>query len=385
MASVPGITNAFLWIKDGLIHSFGSMENVPNHDGEIIDAKGGIVLPGFIDSHSHLVFPSSREKEFVMKIKGASYADIAQAGGGILNSAHSMQGITEDELLEISLLRLNELIKKGTVAIEIKSGYGLNTNAELKMLRVARKLGEYTGIPVKTTFLGAHAVPGGMTKKDYLKLVVEEMIPAVSSEGLADFIDVFCEEGFFNPQESLQVLEAGKNAGMIPRLHANQLGHSGGVDVAITSSAASADHLEYLNDQEIEKLFHSQVIPVALPGAAFFLRLPFTPARKLLDAGLPLIVASDYNPGSSPSGNMMMMWSLACIGMRMTPEEGLNAITINPAVLLGLHHSHGSIAVGKAGSVIITRQIPSLAYLPYHYAMDSIEKVIVSGKIISSK
>ena len=383
MSVVHQISDAFLLIRDGKIHSFGSMNEIPRVDVPVIDAKGGIVLPGFVDCHTHLVFPESREREFVMKIHGASYSDIARAGGGILNSASALRKLSEDELFERSHTRLQEIIKKGTVAVEIKSGYGLDTESELKMLRVARKLGKVSGIPVRTTFLGAHAIPAGKNKRDYLDQVIREMIPAVASEGLADFIDVFCENGFFDPEESIEVLMAGKKAGMTPRVHANQLGISGGVQVAVETGSASADHLEYLGDEEISLLASSQVMPVALPGAAFFLRMNYCPVRRLIDAGLPVAVASDYNPGSSPSGNMMLMWSLSCIGMRMTPEEALHALTINPACVLGIQKTHGSIAVGKVGSVIITKPVPSLAYLPYHYGMDAIQSVVVSGRVIN--
>ena len=383
LAQVSVLPVSYLLIRNGRIDSFGPDSEAPVGVAEEYDAKGGIVLPGFVDCHTHLVFAASREKEFVMKIHGATYSEIAKAGGGILNSAAAVSSIMEDELFERSEKRLQELIRKGTTAIEIKSGYGLSTEAELKLLRVARRLGKTSGIPVKTTFLGAHAVPSGMDKKDYLNLILSEMIPAVANEGLADFIDVFCEKGFFDPEESLVVLEAGKKAGMIPRVHANQLGISGGVQVAVRAGAVSADHLEHLGEEEIKLLQQSSVMPVALPGAAFFLRMPYTPARQLVDAGLPLAIASDYNPGSSPSGNMMMMWSLACIGMRLTPEEALHALTINPALVLGLQNTHGSIAVGKVGSVIITKPVTSLAYLPYHYAMDAIEKVVVSGRLIN--
>lgn len=380
MDKVQNFTNAFLLIRNGLIDSFGPMEEIPNVSCTTLDAKGGMVLPGFVDCHTHLVFAASREKEFVMKIHGASYADIARAGGGILNSAQALRSISEDELLERSLPRLKEVMRKGTVALEIKSGYGLNTESELKMLRVARRLSQISGVPIRTTFLGAHSVPTGIDKKDYIRLVIEEMIPAVAAEQLADFIDVFCEQGFFNPDESVQILETGKRFGMTPRVHANQLATSGGVQVAVKTKAASADHLEHIGEEEIEVLKNSTVVPVALPGAAFFLRMPYTPARKLIDAGLSVAVASDYNPGSAPSGNMMMMWSLSCVGMKMTPAEALNALTINPSIVLGLQHSHGSIFPGKAGSVIITKPIPSFEYLPYHFGMDAIESVIISGK-----
>lgn len=383
MSEVNSISDAFLLIRNGVIDSFGSMKDIPNVSDSVLDAEGGLVLPGFVDCHTHLVFAESREREFVMKIHGATYSDIARAGGGILNSAAALRKLSEDELLDRSMPRINELIRKGTVAIEIKSGYGLETEAELKMLRVARRIGQVTGIPVRTTFLGAHAIPAGKSKREYLDQVINEMIPAVTSEGLADFIDVFCENGFFDPAESIEVLIAGKKAGMIPRIHANQLGISGGVQVAVETKSISADHLECIGEEEIHLLSASEVVPVALPGAAFFLRMNYCPARRLIDAGLPVAVASDYNPGSSPSGNMLLMWSLACIGMRMTPEEALHALTINPANVLGLQKTHGSIAEGKTGSVIVTKPVPSLAYLPYHFGMDIIRSVVVSGRVVN--
>ncbi len=383
MAELPVLQNSFLAIKDGMIASFGEMKDLPSTKADqLINASGKFVFPSFVDSHTHLVFAASREEEFVMKIKGATYAEIAAHGGGILNSAKKLQQTSEDELFERTLVRVEEIIRTGTGAVEIKSGYGLTTKDELKMLRIARRIGRETPLTVKTTFLGAHAVPKDLNKADYIELVVKEMIPAVAEEKLADYIDVFCEEGFFNPDETERIVEEGKRFGMKPRIHANQLHNSGGVQVGVKTHALSIDHLENIGEEEIELLKHSEVMPTALPGAAFFLGLPFPPARKMLDAGLPLAIATDYNPGSSPSGNMMLMLSLACIKMKMTPEEAINAATINTAHALELDKSHGSITVGKVANVFITKSIPSVAFLPYAFGGTWIDQVILNGKMI---
>ena len=383
MAVLPVLENSFLAIKDGVIAAFGSMEELPtNQADQTINASGKFVFPSFVDSHTHLVFAASREEEFVMKIKGATYAEIAAQGGGILNSAKKLQETSEDELFERSLVRIEEIIRTGTGAVEIKSGYGLTTKDEMKMLRVARRIGKETPLTVKTTFLGAHAVPKDFNKEDYINLIIQEMIPAVAEEKLADYIDVFCEEGFFNPEETERIVEEGKRFGMKPRIHANQLHNSGGVQVGVKTNALSVDHLENIGEEEIELLKNSKVMPTTLPGAAFFLGLPFPPARKMLDAGLPLAIASDYNPGSSPSGNMMLMLSLACIKMKMTPEEAINAATLNTAHALELSNTHGSVTIGKVANVFITKPIPSIAYLPYCFGGTLIDQVILNGKII---
>jgi imidazolonepropionase len=345
-------------------------------------AKNRFVFPAFVDAHTHLVFAEPREEEFVMKIKGATYAEIAARGGGILNSVRKLQKLTEDELLERTLIRAREIIRTGTGVVEIKSGYGLTTHDELKMLRVARRLGELTELKVKTTFLGAHAVPEGMPKEKYVAHLIEEMIPAVAEQKLADYIDVFCETGFFTPDEAVRIAEAGKKYGMKPRLHANQLGRSGGVQAGVAAGAISVDHLEHIGDEEISLLQNSNTLPVALPGAAFFLRLPQAPGRTMIDAGLPLVIASDFNPGSSPTGNMPLMVALACIQMRITPEEAINAATFNAACALELQNSYGSITRGKVASLFITTPMPSVAFMPYAFGSRLVDTVILNGKII---
>ncbi|HLZ16365.1 MAG TPA: imidazolonepropionase [Cyclobacteriaceae bacterium] len=383
MSELPVLSNAYLRLSDGKISDYGKMENLPStRMDETIDASGRFVFPSFVDSHTHLVFAASREEEFVLKIKGATYAEIAAKGGGILNSAKKLRAASEEELFEKTLNRAQEIIKLGTGAVEIKSGYGLTLKDELKMLRVARRVGKETPLTVKTTFLGAHAVPAEMNKRDYVKLVIEEMIPAVAEENLADYIDVFCEEGFFSLQETEQIVEEGKKFGMRPRIHANQLTRSGGVQVGVKTHALSVDHLENIGDEEINLLKNSRTMPTTLPGAAFFLNLPFPPARKMIDEGLALAIASDFNPGSSPSGNMQLMLSLACIKMKMTPEEAVNAATINTAYALELSDVLGSITRGKKANIFITLPAPSIAYLPYHFGNNFVERVVLNGTII---
>ncbi|MBX2910850.1 MAG: imidazolonepropionase [Cyclobacteriaceae bacterium] len=383
MAILPVLEDAFLAIKDGKIASYGTMPSLGSTSADqVIDARGRFVFPAFVDSHTHLVFAASREEEFVMKIKGAGYAEIAASGGGILNSARKLQLMPEDELYERSLKRAKEIMDTGTGAVEIKSGYGLTVADELKMLRVARRLGRETPLKVKTTFLGAHAIPQAYTKEGYVDLVVKEMIPAVAEEKLADYIDVFCEEGFFSPAETELICEEGKRFGMRPRIHANQLHRSGGVQVGVKVNAISVDHLENIGVEEIEALQGSTTIPTALPGAAFFLNLSFPPARDIINAGLPLAIASDYNPGSSPSGNMPLMVALACIKMRMSPEEAFNAATINTAAAMEILEDYGSITKGKTANVCITQPMPSLAYLPYSFGSPPIDKVILNGQLM---
>lgn len=385
MAEVPVLAQAFLAIQNGVIQTYGKMSDLPegSNANTVMDATGRFVFPSFVDSHTHLVFADSREEEFVMKIKGATYQEIAAQGGGILNSAKKLQHTSEEELFNRTLYRANEIIRSGTGAVEIKSGYGLTLKDELKMLRVARRIGEESPLTVKTTFLGAHAVPKEMTKEDYVKLVVNEMIPAVAEEKLADYIDVFCEQGFFTVEETEKIVEEGKKFGMKPRIHANQLHRSGGVQVGVKTNALSVDHLENIGEEEITCLKNSAVMPTALPGAAFFLGLPFPPARQIMEAGLPLAIASDYNPGSSPSGNMSLTVALACIKMKMTPEEAINASTLNTAVALELEKTHGSITTGKVANVFITKPIPSVAFLPYAFGSNLVDTVILNGKIVS--
>jgi imidazolonepropionase len=383
MATLPILENAFLAISKGVIVDYGEMEKIPSfHSHEEISAERQFVFPSFVDSHTHLVFATSREEEFVMKIKGATYQEIAAKGGGILNSATKLQHTSEDELYASAIKRITEIMYAGTGAVEIKSGYGLTVKDELKMLRVARRIGKETPLTVRTTFLGAHAVPTGMKRGDYIRLIIDEMIPAVAGEKLADYIDVFCEEGFFSRDETEKIVEEGKRFGLKPRIHANQLHRSGGVQAGVKAGAISVDHLENIGEEEIELLRHSNTMPTALPGAAFFLGLPFPPARKMIAAGLSLAIASDYNPGSAPSGNMPLIVSLACIKMKMTPEEAINAATINTACALELSETHGSITKGKVANVFLTKPIPSVSYLPYAFGSNLIDKVILAGKLI---
>jgi len=383
MSELPVVSDAYLFISNGLIADFGKMANMPSLKGQVVDASGCFVFPSFVDSHTHLVFAASREEEFVMKIKGATYAEIAAKGGGILNSAKKLRATSEDELFEKTLERANEIIRLGTGAVEIKSGYGLTVADELKMLRVAKRIEKETPLTVRTTFLGAHAVPAEIKKTAYVELVVKEMIPAVAEQKLADYIDVFCEEGFFSIDETERIVEEGKKFGMKPRIHANQLHNSGGVQVGVKTNALSVDHLENIGDEEIKLLKSSRTMPTALPCAAFFLNLPMPPARKMIDEGLPLAIASDYNPGSSPSGNMQTMLSLACIKMKMTPEEVFNATTINTACALELSDTHGTITKGKVANVYITKPSPSIAYLPYHFGNNFVDRVILNGQLMN--
>ncbi|HEY0740592.1 MAG TPA: imidazolonepropionase [Chryseosolibacter sp.] len=383
MSELPVVENAYLAISGDRISGYGTMTSLASQNAKkVIDASGCFVFPSFVDSHSHLVFAATREEEFVMKIKGATYAEIAAKGGGILNSARKLQNISEDELFDRSIPRANEIIRSGTGTVEIKSGYGLTLKDELKMLRVAKRIGRETPLTVKTTFLGAHAVPSGVKKEDYIDTIIKEMIPAVAEEKLASYIDVFCEQGFFSEAETERIVEEGKRFGLKPRIHANQLNRSGGVQVGVRTKALSVDHLENIGEEEIELLKNSSTMPTALPGAAFFLGLPFPPARKMIEAGLPVAIASDYNPGSSPSGNMQTMVSLACIKMKMTPEEAFNASTINTAAALELSNQVGSITIGKIANLFITKPISSVAFLPYSFGTSYIDTIILNGKVI---
>jgi imidazolonepropionase len=388
MNELPSIHDAWLAIEDGIIADFGSMENWPGITDwsglEVIDANDGYVLPAWCDSHTHLVYAASREEEFADRIRGLSYEEIALRGGGILNSADKLRKASEDELFDSAAKRMDEVISLGTGAIEIKSGYGLDLHSELKMLRVIRRLKERGPIPVKATFLGAHAVPLEYknNKDGYIRLLIEEMLPAIESEKLADYCDVFCERNYFTDEDSIIILEAARKHGMIPKVHANQLSVSGGVQAGVKTGAISVDHLEFIGEEEIALLKNSKTMPTLLPGAAFFLGLPYPPARKMIDAGLPVAVASDFNPGSCPSGNMNQMISLLCITHKMTPEEAINSATINSAYAMGISATHGSITPGKKANLIITQPVSSLAFLPYAFGSNCIESVIINGKKI---
>ena len=383
MQELPVLENAWLLMKNGLISDYGTMDKVPDIDTETIDCTGRFVFPSYVDSHTHLVFAGSREHEFEMRIKGASYEEISKNGGGILNSASRLAHTSEDILVQEAEKRLQEIISLGTGAVEIKSGYGLSLESEVKILRVVKRIKEKSPIPVKATFLGAHAFPLEYKNNriGYINLIINEMLPAIGKENFADYIDVFCDKGFFTPEETDIILKAGIAHGLIPRLHANELANSGGVQVGVANKAVSVDHLEYIGDEEIKALINSDTMPTLLPSTAFFLNLPYAPARKLIDSGLPVALASDYNPGTSPSGNMNFTLSLACLHMKMTPEEAINAATINSASTLQLLHSHGSITRGKAASVFITKPIPSYAFLPYSFGSNLIETVILKEKV----
>jgi imidazolonepropionase len=386
MAELPVIRNAWLEIKDSLISGFGSMNdiNLSRKYDNVIDATGRIVFPSYCDSHTHLVYAGSREMEYIDKLKGLSYEEIAKRGGGIINSSLLLHKTSEEELYNQSMVRVREIIRSGTGAVEIKSGYGLNTEDELKMLRVIRKIKETTQLEVKSTFLGAHTIPLKFRaqRDKYIDQIVNEMIPLVASEELADYIDVFCDRGFFTPGETERILMAGMKYGLRAKLHANELDFSGGVQVGVRYNALSVDHLEYTDNDEIEALLGSETMPTLLPGASFFLGLPDAPARKMICRGLPIALASDFNPGSSPSGNMKLVMSLGCIKLKMLPEEVINAVTINSAYAMGISETHGSIAKGKIANVFITKEIPSYEYMPYAYGSDLIDTVILKGEII---
>jgi len=345
-------------------------------------AEGGAVLPSFCDSHTHLVYAASREGEFVDKIQGLSYEEIARRGGGILNSSDRLHQLSEADLFHMSMRRIDEIIHKGTGAVEIKSGYGLNTADELKMLRVIRRIKESAPLRVVSTFLGAHAVGRQYSQSQYVDLVVNEMLPAVAAEGLADYVDVFCDRGFFTPEETTRILEAGMKYGLRGKIHGEELAPSGGVEVAVKCGALSVDHLESMTDEDIQMLRGSDVMPTALPGTSFFLNMPFAPARKMIENGLGMAIASDYNPGSTPSGDMKFAVSLACIKMRLMPAEALNAATLNSAYAMGLSRDYGSIAVGKVANCYITDPIPSIDYIPYAYTQPIINKVILGGEVV---
>jgi imidazolonepropionase len=384
LSTLPAVEDAYLLVEDGIIAEYGLMNELrPVADKEnVIDADGQFVLPCWCDSHTHLVFATSREEEFVDKINGMSYAEIAARGGGILNSARKIAAATEIELLRGAWSRLQDVIRLGTGAIEIKSGYGLSVEGELKMLRVIKRLKETSPIPVKATFLGAHTYPVEYrdNHQGYIDLIINEMLPVIAGEKLADYIDVFCENGFFSPGETETICRAGMAAGLKPKIHANQLNLSGGTQVGVKLGAVSVDHLETMDDDAIMTLADSATIGTLLPTAAFFLRMPFQPARKLIDAGCAIALATDYNPGSSPSGNMNLAVAMSCIQMKMLPEEAINAATINGAFAMELGKELGSIAVGKKANLIFTKPIPSLAYLPYSFGSNLIDRVMIGGE-----
>lgn len=384
MAGIACLENAWLLAEGGRIHAFGSMENLPEMQAdEHTDASGRIVLPAWCDSHTHIVFAAPRDGEFVDRIRGLSYAEIAQRGGGILNSAQRLDETDEEALYDAALQRVHQVMAQGTGALEIKSGYGLNTEAELKMLRVIRRLRETLPIPVKASFLAAHAVPPPYrdNKAGYVQHIIDDMLPRVAGEGLADYMDVFCEEGFFSIDDTARLLEAAARFGLKPKIHANQLHNSGGVQVGIRHGAVSVDHLECVGDVEIEALKHSDTIPTLLPGAAFFLGMHYQPARRMIDAGLPVCLASDYNPGSCPSGNMPLLLTIACTQMKMLPEEAIQAATLNGAAAMELSDQLGSIAAGKTANLIITRPMPSLAYIPYDYGNNPVGRMMIKGRL----
>jgi imidazolonepropionase len=386
LAEKRSINNAFLAIEQGKIVGFGSMEDwegIRDWNGlEVIDASNKLVLPAWCDAHTHIVYAGSREKEFVDRIHGLSYEEIAENGGGILNSAKRLQNTEEQELFESALNRLHEIRSFGTGAVEIKSGYGLTVEAEIKMLRVIKKLKLNTDLTIKSNFLGAHAIPTAYKndRATYINMIVDEMLPIIAKEQLAEFIDVFCDKGFYTPEETDYILKAGKKIGLIPKIHANELDYSGGVQVGVENMALSVDHLECVGEAELKALQNDYTMPTLLPSTAFFLKLEYPPARKIIENNLPIALATDYNPGSSPSGNMPFILSLACIQMNMDPIEAVSAATLNGAYAMGLQNELGSISIGKKANIIITKEIPSLSFIPYSFGSQLIDRVIINGK-----
>jgi len=380
MAVLPHLENAWLLLEGDKIHAYGIGE-MPAAD-KMVDAKQGDVLPAWCDSHTHIVFAADRSSEFLMKLKGATYEEIAANGGGILNSAKKVQEADEQALFELACGRLDALRAQGTGAIEIKSGYGLTVDAELKMLRIIKRLKESYDMPIKATFLGAHAYPAAF-KNDheaYIKMLIDDMLPRIADQGLADYIDVFCEQGFFSNEETARILEAGAKYGLKPKVHVNQLSNSGALQTAVAHGALTVDHLEQIDEAEIACLQSSNTLPTLLPSCSFFLRIPYAPARRLIDAGLPVVLASDFNPGSTPSGNIQLLISLACIYQRMLPEEAINALTINGAFAMEVEKTNGSISAGKRADFIITKSIPGLEYIPYAFGSNHIAEVWLGGK-----
>jgi imidazolonepropionase len=387
MAVLPTIKNAFLVIENNLIAGFGSMENAPKINADtVIDATGKIILPTWCDSHTHIVYAGNREQEFVDRINGLTYEEIANRGGGILNSAKKLNETTEDEIYDQSKSRLEEVMLLGTGAVEIKSGYGLTVEGELKMLRVIQRLAQNYPITIKATFLGAHAFPLEYKEnhKGYIDLIINEMLPEIAKNKLADYIDAFCETGYFTVEETEQIMEAGIRLGLKPKIHVNQFNSIGGVQAGIKYNALSVDHLEIMNPEDIEALKNTETMPVALPSCSYFLSIPYTPAREMIAAGLPLALATDFNPGSTPSGNMNFVVATACIKMKMTPEEAINAATINGAYAMGISATHGSITIGKKANLIVTKPLPSYYQLPYAFGSNLIESVFIEGEIFKA-
>lgn len=386
MAILPTIKNAFLILKDDRIEDYGSMENLPEIKADkIIDAAGKVVLPSWCDSHTHIVYAGNREQEFVDRINGLSYEEIANRGGGILNSAKNLNDSTEEEIYEQSKIRLEEVMHLGTGAVEIKSGYGLTVDGELKMLRVIKKLAENYPIAIKSTFLGAHAFPVRYkeNKKGYIDEIINEMLPEIAKNSLADYVDVFCESGYFSVEETETIMEAGLAFDLKPKIHVNQFNSIGGIQAGVKFNALSVDHLEIMNPEDIEALKNTETMPVALPSCSYFLSIPYTPAREMIKAGLPLALATDFNPGSTPSGNMNFVVATACIKMKMTPEEAINAATINGAYAMGISNTHGSITKGKKANLILTKPISSYYQIPYAFGSNLIESVFLEGKILN--
>jgi imidazolonepropionase len=387
MAILPTIKNAYLLIENHLIADFGSMKDLPEevNPEKCIDADGKIVLPSWCDSHTHIVYAGNREQEFVDRINGLSYEEIASRGGGILNSSKKLNETSEEEIYDQSKIRLEEVMRLGTGAVEIKSGYGLTVDGELKMLRVINRLSQNYPITIKATFLGAHTFPLEFkeNRKGYIDLIINEMLPEIAKNNLADFIDVFCESGYFTVAETEQIMETGIRFGLIPKIHVNQFNSIGGIQAGIKYKALSVDHLEVMNPEDIEVLRNTDTMPVALPSCSFFLGIPYTPAREIISTGLPLALASDFNPGTTPSGNMNFVVSTACIKMKMTPEESINAATINGAYAMGISATHGSITIGKKANLIITKPISSYYQLPYAFGSNLIDSVIIEGEIFA--
>lgn len=383
MAQMETVKNAYLIVEDDKIAAFGRMSELKEQSfDKEVDATGRMVFPSFCDSHTHLVYAGSREIEYIDKIRGLSYDEIAKRGGGILNSAKRVQEASEQQLYDDAMARLEQIIRFGTGAVEIKSGYGMTPEAELKMLRVIRRLKENSPLTIKSTLLGAHGIPmeyRGCQEK-FVDLVIDQMIPQAAAEGLADYIDVFCDAGFFTVEDTERMLEAGARYGMRPKIHANEMACSGGIQCAVKYNALSCDHLEYTGEEEIQCLLSSETMPTVLPGAAFFLNMQHAPVRRMMEAGLPVAMASDYNPGSSPSGNMQLIVSFACVNYRMLPEEAINATTINSGYAMGVSDVLGSIAVGKRANFYITTPIPTYEYLPYAYGENKVARTFLNGK-----